>query len=104
MKRSITLLIALALAIVLTVPALGEEKNDFAGFQPFEEPVKIKTVIGYSEADIPDAGVLPSTCEWNSMVKDYLNIEFDWMWEVPTSQYRTKLDLALSSGQYPDIL
>ena len=104
MKRSITLLIALALAIVLTVPALGEEKNDFAGFQPFEEPVKIKTVIGYSEADIPDAGVLLSTCEWNSMVKDYLNIEFDWMWEVPTSQYRTKLDLALSSGQYPDIL
>lgn len=104
MKRFLSLVLAAALCLSLCAPALADEVIGAASkpYAPFEETVKIKVVESYTESDKP--GFLPSTSSVNEMVKKYLNIEFDWMWEVPSTQYDTKLDLALSSKQYPDIL
>ncbi len=104
MKKTLSLFLALVMVLCLAIaPALGEQSTKSA-FEPFENPVKVKVVVGYSEADIPSSGALPSQCLWNDIVKEYLNVEFDWLWEVPSTQYNTKLDLSLASGQYPDIL
>lgn len=101
-RRALLLAVCLVMiAGVLPGSAMGEAVADKA-FEPFEEPVKVKVVMGYSEASKP--GVLPSTCAWNDVLKEYLNIELDWMWEVPSDQYDTKLSVALASGEYPDML
>jgi len=105
MKRFLSLVLAAALCLSLCAPALAEEAiggPDSKPYAPFEETVKIKVVESYTESEKP--GFLPSTSSVNDQVKKYLNIEFDWMWEVPSTQYDTKLDMALASKQYPDIL
>lgn len=79
-----------------------EESSVDKAFAPFDETVTVKCVMGYSESSKP--GLLPSTCYWNDLTKEYLNVELDWMWEVPDSQYETKLSVTLSSGEYPDVL
>lgn len=104
MKKTLSLFLALAMVLCLAIaPAMGEQSTQ-AAFKPFDNTVTVKVVMGYNESDIPASGAHPSTCEWNAMLKEYLNVEFDWLWEVPNTQYNTKLDLSLASGQYPDIL
>ena len=79
-----------------------EEGSVDKAFAPFDEPVTVKCVMGFSESTKP--GVTPSTCAWNDVLKKYLNIELDWMWEVDDAQYETKLSTALASGEYPDAM
>lgn len=79
-----------------------EESSVDKAFAPFDEPVTVKCVMGFSESTKP--GVTPSTCAWNDVLKKYLNIELDWMWEVDDAQYETKLSTALASGEYPDVM
>ena len=84
--------------------AVSEETGDgrSKAFAAFEDTVKVKVVMGYTESTLE--GVTPSTCYWNDFLQDKFNIELDWMWEVPSDQYNTKLSIALASGDYPDIL
>ena len=105
MKRFLSLVLAAALCLSLCAPALAEEPiggPDSKPYAPFEETLKLKVVMGYNESD--KTGYTPSTSSINDIVKQHLNIEFDWMWEVPSTQYDTKLDMALASKQYPDVL
>ena len=71
-------------------------------FEAFDETVTVKCVMGYSEST--KEGISPSTCYWNDVLLERLNIELDWLWEVPNDQYNTKLSVSLASQQYPDVL
>ncbi len=100
MKKLCCLCIAL-LMCVGTISAVAESANTNKAFEPFPEPVKVKAVIGFVEGANAHR---PSNNYWNDALKEYLNIELDWLWEVPADQYETKLSVTLASGNYPDIL
>lgn len=85
--------------------AASEETADDGvnkAFAAFDDTVTVKVVMGYTESTLE--GVRPSTCYWNDFLMKEFNIDLDWMWEVPSDQYDTKLSIALASGDYPDIL
>lgn len=106
MKRFLALFLVLALGFTFCSSAFGESSDVEAqrqrAFAPFDHTVTVKAVKGYSESAKP--GVKPSTCYWNEVLKEYLNIEVDWLWEVPDDQYNTKLSVTLASGNVPDVL
>ena len=81
---------------------IEEESEKSKAFEAFDETVTVKCVMGYSEST--KEGITPSTCWWNEFLLENLNIELDWLWEVPDDQYNTKLSVSLASQQYPDVL
>ena len=85
-------------AVAESAPIGGPESKAFA---PFEETVTIKAVMGYAEGQ---DGHKPSNDWWCDVLKERLNINLEYLWEVPSDQFSTKLAVTLASGSYPDIL
>ena len=71
---------------------------------PFEEPVKLNVVVGWSADDSIKEGTTPETNSLVQIAKDYLNIELNFLWMVPEEQLEERLALQLSSGEIPDIV
>lgn len=99
MKKFVCLLLVLAMGLG-TLSAMAEGTVNKA-FKPFENTVTVKAVIGYVEGA---NGHKPSNNYWGDVLRERLNIDLQWLWEVPTDQYETKLSVTLASGSYPDIL
>lgn len=99
MKR--TLCLFLTLVMCLSAFSSLAEDAAYKAFEPFEKPVAVKAVIGYVEGA---NGHKPSNNYWGEVLKEKLNIDLQWLWEVPSDQYSTKLSVSLASGSYPDIL
>ena len=75
-------------------------------FGKYEETVKIKGVMEYlahNDSRVP-SHITPDNQKFITFLKDELNIEFEYMWKVPSSQYENKLSGTLLSRKYPDIL
>ncbi len=100
MRKLLCVCLALTMCFGI-LSAIAETTDVNKAFAPFSEPVKVKAVMGFVEGA---NGHKPSNNYWNDALKEYLNIELDWLWEVPSDQYETKLSVTLASGSYPDIL
>ena len=69
---------------------------------PFEETVTITTVTrGHSTAIYPEGDNATSNV-YTRAWKDKLNIDVEFLWES-ADEYDTKLNLAIASGQIPDV-
>ena len=72
----------------------------------YEEPVKIKVVLGYSDPQNPDApdGLTPETTTAVKQLKEKYNIELEYSWVVNSDQYESKFGAELAAGNLPDIM
>ena len=68
------------------------------------EPFKLKVVHLYGQNSSVDDGITPENSMWNDIIKDQLNIEFDYLWVIPSEQYDQRFQLSVTSGEIPDIL
>ncbi len=83
----------------------GQEWRNTDPYRPFPETVPIVLVKGGSEG----ASSLPEgeTIEDNRALKyieDTLNVDISFAWVVPSDSYLDKLNLAIASGDIPDIM
>ncbi|TFE24707.1 extracellular solute-binding protein [Cohnella luojiensis] len=78
--------------------------NDPLGKYP--EPVTVTQVLGFRPPEEADAlqGVTPETNGYIKDLKEMLNIELKYKWTVPSDQFDQKFNLAIASGDLPDMM
>ncbi|CAH8771046.1 extracellular solute-binding protein [Paenibacillus dendritiformis] len=71
----------------------------------YPEPVKVTQVIGYGAPEDPKTpkGTTPATNAYLKKLKEMLNIEVEFLWQVPSDQAQQKFSLAIASGDLPDV-
>lgn len=74
--------------------------------EKYEEPVKIRVVLGHRDSENPDtpASVTPQTQTAVKKLKEELNIELEYDWIVAADQYDQKFGAELAAGRLPDIM
>lgn len=74
--------------------------------EKYEEPVKVKVVLGYRDPENPDTpdSVTPETQTAVKLLKEELNIELEYSWIVNSDQYSQKFGAELAAGNLPDIM
>lgn len=102
-KKVVSMLLAAGMVMTSAgAVSAAEGASNGNGIDPFEETVKITTVTrGHSTAVYPegdDATNNVYTRAW----KDQMNIDVEFLWES-SDEYDTKLNLAIASGQIPDV-
>lgn len=102
MKKVTSVFLVVFLFLCLLPTASLAEASLHPGFTPFDETVTVKVVGSYNVNDAN--GIKPSNMYWNDVLLEKLNIKLDWIWEVPSDQYESKLNMSLASGIYPDVL
>jgi len=73
--------------------------------RPMAERITLGFGVGYGtpEGNVPP-GTIPSTSAIPAILSEFLNIEMDFLWEVPTAQADDRFQLALVAGDMPDIM
>lgn len=103
MKKLFTLL--LAMCLMMNCAALAEV--DKAGYTPFEETVVLKSAKndGFNFYGEDDLWVGPENNPWLTYIKDYLNVEFDYLWvtQADIESYKTKFNLAMAGDELPTV-
>lgn len=87
-------------------PAAAEENEISADpLWKYPEPVKVTQVIGYGAPEDPKTpkGTTPATNAYLKKLKEMLNIEVEFLWQVPSDQAQQKFSLAIASGDLPDV-
>jgi putative aldouronate transport system substrate-binding protein len=80
-----------------------DPQNDFTPYGRYEETVKLtvgKTL--YANANFIDGQDSRNNPNLD-LLKDVLNVEFDILWEVATTDYPNKLSLSIASNAMPDM-
>lgn len=75
-------------------------------FGRYDEPVVINGVmefLSHNDSRVPSS-ITPETNVFIKKLKEEMNIEWRYMWKVPSSQYENKLTATILSKNYPDIL
>ena len=75
-------------------------------FGNYEETVHVKGVMEYlahNDSRVP-SNITPDNQKFMTFLKDELNVQFEYMWKVNSSQYENKLSGTILSRKYPDIL
>jgi len=67
-------------------------------------PFKLRVVHLFGQNSAVEDGITPENSMWNEIVKDQLNIEFEYLWVIPSEQYDQRFQLSVSSGDIPDVL
>lgn len=82
------------------------ETGDQDPLGKYEDTVTVKQVIGFGNPEDPDtkAGTTPQTNGYVSKLKEMLNIDLVFDWEVPTDQFEQKFSLSIASGDIPDVM
>ncbi|MFS0613102.1 hypothetical protein [Bacillus subtilis] len=72
----------------------------------YENPVTVTMVSGYRKPEDPKTpkGITPQTNGYVTKLKEMLNIDLKYDWEVPNEQFEQKFSLAIASGDFPDIM
>ncbi len=67
--------------------------------EKYEEPVKVKVVLGYRDPENPDTpdSVTPETQTAVKLLKEELNIELEYSWIVNQIRYSRKVWRRISS-------
>jgi len=73
--------------------------------QPLESPITLNVGMGFGTPSVnAPAGITPEEQTWNELVRDHLNIELNYLWQVPTEQAAERFQLAVSTGEIPDMM
>lgn len=103
MKKLVTLL--LALCMMLSCAALAEV--DKADYTAFDETVVLTAAKndGFTFYGEDDKWVGPEDNPWFTYIKDYLNVEFEYLWVTQSDgeSFNTKFNLALAGGELPTV-
>ncbi|MDR0999646.1 MAG: extracellular solute-binding protein [Clostridiales bacterium] len=86
----------------------GAAANVAASTDPFgryDEPITISAVknLGVAPLEFPEGDSLENNV-WMRYYKDNLNIQIDWLWSTLESQYDQKVNIAITSGDIPDLM
>lgn len=87
----------------------AEEANSNTPPDPlgkYPETVTVTQVLGYNPPEDPRTpqGITPDQNAYFKDLKDMLNIEVQYKWTVPSSQFEQKFSLAMASADLPDIM
>ncbi|MDR2900221.1 MAG: extracellular solute-binding protein [Treponema sp.] len=104
------------LSIFVLASCGGKAKNNSAGsavnmdtntdpFGKYAEPVTISMVknLGVAPLEFAEGDSLEDNV-WTRYYKDNLNIEIDWLWSTMELQYDQKVNIAITSGDIPDLM
>jgi putative aldouronate transport system substrate-binding protein len=99
------LLLSFLAASMVMVIAQAEDWKATPAYEPYPETVSVRLVKGGQEG----ASLLPEgeSIEDNralQYIEDTLNIDVTFDWTAPSESFPDKLNLAISSGQLPDIM
>ncbi|MCL2572382.1 MAG: extracellular solute-binding protein [Defluviitaleaceae bacterium] len=92
-----------------TTPDVDEPEVEESDVPFYLTPMADRLVInvgasfGTPEGAVPP-GTTPETNTFNELVRDHLNVEFSYMWMVPSAQGEERFQLALATGDVPDIM
>ncbi len=96
--------VCLFLGILLAFSSLGALASDELAFAPYDETVSVnigrETVVSL---DLPD-GDDQEHNKYNDYLENALNIDINYDWLVDTSAYNEKVNLAIASGEIPDVM
>ncbi|WP_062105850.1 extracellular solute-binding protein [Bacillus niameyensis] len=72
----------------------------------YDETVTVRQVIGFGNPEDPKTpqGTTPQSNAYVAKLKEMLNIDLKFDWEVPSEQFEQKFSLALASGDIPDVM
>ena len=75
-------------------------------FGKYDEPVRVRGVMEYlahNDSRVP-SNITPQTNTYIKKIKEEMNIEWEYLWQVPSTQYEQKLTAQMLSKNYPDIV
>lgn len=116
-KKKFGIICISLLLAVLILPGC-KSKKDTAGaassgntaantdpFGKYEKTVIISSVknLGVAPLEFREGDSLENNV-WTRYYKDNLNIEIDWLWSTLESQYDQKVNIAITSGDIPDLM
>ncbi len=87
-------------------PATTDSGNNAADpFGRYDETVTISSVknLGVAPLEFPEGDSLKDNV-WTRYYKENLNIEIEWLWSTLESQYDQKVNIAITSGDIPDVM
>lgn len=87
-----------------SVSPLVDGKED-GPFVKYTEPITISMVknLGQSSMEFPKGDSLENNV-WTRYYEDQFNIKFDWKWVTTLEQYDQKVNIAITSGDIPDVM
>ena len=94
------------LALCLALPSVGAlAEVDKANYTPFEETVVLTSAKndGFNFYGEDENWVSPEDNPWLTYIKDYLNVEIEYLWITQNDGdgYATKWNLAMAGGEIP---
>lgn len=106
--------IAIVLTVTLLLSGCGGESNTeqaagVGGEGPwgaYNEPLLITGVLEYTALtdDRVPSSITPSNQKFIQLLRDYYNIDFQFLWTAPSNMYAQKLSVAILSEELPDIM
>ncbi|MDY2727679.1 MAG: extracellular solute-binding protein [Candidatus Onthovivens sp.] len=75
-------------------------------FGKYDEPVRVKGVMEFlphNDSRVP-SNITPETNVYIKKIKSEMNIQWEYLWKVPSTQYEQKLTSQMLSKTHPDIL
>ncbi len=124
MKRISNLILAIALILSIGLTACGKDEPSAVNtdtstasgttaasaektdpFGRYDETVTISSVknLGVAPLEFPQGDSLEANV-WTRYYKDNFNIEIDWLWSTLEPQYDQKVNIAITSGDIPDLM
>lgn len=113
MKRILSAALAAALCCGMLASCGGDTgentgvaNKNYDPMGKYETPVTVNCVLGYSnptDKNVPKS-TTPENQAFNRLLKDELNIEINYLWTVPESQFEQKFSTAIASNSLPDIM
>jgi putative aldouronate transport system substrate-binding protein len=101
MKKTISVILALILTLSASTFAFASDQNAFA---PYAD--KVKVTIGrenYSSLALPNGDTFEKN-KYIDFLENGLNIDIEYEWLADSSAYNQKVNLAIASGDIPDIM
>ncbi len=113
MKRILSTALAAALCCGMLASCGGDTgentgvaNKNYDPMGKYETPVTVNCVLGYgdpTDKNVPKS-TTPENQAFNRLLKDELNIEINYLWTVPESQFEQKFSTAIASNSLPDIM
>lgn len=108
LRKLVSLMLALILSLALLVPAAYAEGDVIGPYERYPETIHVTSAVRYVDRLYDDGFTkeqgLSAT---GNLFSDYLlersNIEVEYLWYTDNKNYDTKMSLAITSGDLPDV-
>lgn len=102
MKKLLTMVLALMLAVSMCAFGMAEEDTTGKPFMKYDEPITITCMASYGASD----GNVDQVTDgyWTQAYAELFNINLDYVFVATANEYNTRVNLMLTDGSIPDIL